>query len=306
MFATIDPNELSFDMMKTKNEIVYWPVVVLNNCAVDTRTREFLMAEIEDDCDFLKEFVANHSENDMGIKMEDNQDRILIKKETLDMFGEEQESDDVQILGKEDFLRVQEDLKDIFDDDDEDEDGDDGGSEEDEDDNVEQMDEENEESKDDRVQIRKQKKKSNKKSIKKEEHDNENVFASEEHEDSLLSLEQELLKENVENDPKLHHAPEEKGRKHVELLEHNIKTEDIEGHEHEDVNDGALFRDLPVKKKVKTEEDQIVMKKEKVEDDHYTQMAFKELEEDGVSVTWLVGTSYYQVYIQQPPLFNVV
>lgn len=272
LFGRVDPGELTYDIMKSKNNLVYWPVVVMNNCAVDSKTREFLTMEADDDCDYLREFFIDGLEHHHFplLKMEEVHDRITIKKEDLSIFGDDQESNGGQALGKEDLLRVREELKEIFtDEDDDDEEG-----------NMEE--EKNENSQGQGVVKRKKKGRQG---------DKDNVFGSDGGDsESLRSLEEELKKENNDGKRMFDQLEKITPKKTPEKGRHDVKKEEDGG---DDSDNSVVFADLPLHKKVKHEYDHV--KREKIEEEVFEHNVGNELDEEGAAMIWFVGTGYYQL-----------
>jgi len=289
LFHRFAPIEVNFETMKTKNNLVNWPVVVLNNCAVDLKIKEFLTYEIDDDCDFLKDYLKESTIYEHLLKSEETHDRLVVKKEPSSFFEEEHEGQEAENLRK-----IQEEMKEIFGGDD-DNDGSDFNNLMEEEKLAEN--DHNEKKNPILTSIVQQRLKGNRTSD-----DTDNIFGSddkEEENESLRSLEEQFQKENAQEKRLYEKAIEEDSRG---IHRANIvkKEEDLNFEEHEDYETSMHFSDLPLKKKVKTEnEHHIFMKREKLEEEFYHNIQQivpdKELASEGTVLIWLVGTGYFQV-----------
>ncbi len=268
LFYRIDPKQLTFDMMKTKNDVVYWPVAILNNCSADLKIKDVLSGEIADDCDYLREYVLEQGHYEQAVKIDEFNKKMGISKEDIAMF-EAQQEEARRSLKQEDLIRVQEDLKEIFDDDDDD-DFADGIEEEIEKDQQEYHE-----------KLREQEKQFDEIVIvpppmeeeftKKPSNDTDNIFGEEddgEHEhdatSSFGSLEEELQKKDPE-----------------EPVGHSGEESD--------------FEDLDMHKRIKTEQDQHEFQREQIEQGFYPPAVLNGLEQENSVLIWLVGTGYFQV-----------
>ena len=285
LFNRVEPVEVNFNTMKTKNKVVYWPAVVLNNCAVDLKTLEFLTYEIEDDCDFLKDYIMEPTILEHVMKME-HHDRLVIKKEVSSLFEEEHENHD------ENSRRVQEEMREIF-----------GGEDENEGSDLnnfmeEEKQPENEQNKKNQIDTPKILKEN------RNSDDTDNIFGSEGKDEngSLGSLEEEFQKEKAQ-EKRLYEELIAEDRKEESIGLHKaneIKREEDMHFEYVEDDTNMVFSELPLQKKVKTEDDHLFFKREKLEDEFYHQVhqnvAEKELKHEGTVLIWLVGTGYFQMY----------
>ena len=85
IFKSVDRKALSYEKLSRRRKHGIWPVVIMNNCAVNFSTKELFGGRIVDDMDFIKDYLRETQIETLKDSIERHKDLIDVRNERIEL-----------------------------------------------------------------------------------------------------------------------------------------------------------------------------------------------------------------------------